>query len=97
MPAYIIARFCIHDRERYDIYDAAFLPVFAKFDGKLLSVDEAPDVLEGEWNHTRSVLIEFPSKDAARAWMTSPDYRAIATDRLKASEGEIIMVEGLGS
>ncbi|WP_271079316.1 DUF1330 domain-containing protein [Aurantiacibacter sp. MUD61] len=95
MPAYIIARFRIHDRESYDRYDAAFMPVFAKFQGKLLSVDENPDVLEGAWEFTRSVLIEFPDKAAATAWMTSPEYRAIAKDRISASEGQVIMVEGL--
>lgn len=95
MTAYIIARFTIHDRESYNRYDAAFMPVFAKFNGKLLSVDEKPDVLEGEWGHTRSVLIEFPSKAEARAWMTSPEYREIAGDRLNASEGQVIMVDGL--
>ncbi|WP_340588465.1 DUF1330 domain-containing protein [Erythrobacter alti] len=94
MPAYIIARFTIHDRGSYDRYDAAFMTVFAKFKGKLLSADESPDVLQGEWNHTRSVLLEFPDKRSARAWMLSPEYRAIAQHRIDASEGDIIMVEG---
>ncbi|MBH5321161.1 DUF1330 domain-containing protein [Aurantiacibacter sediminis] len=95
MPAYIIARFRIHDRESYDRYEAAFMRVFSKFQGKLLSVDEAPEVLEGDWDYTRSVLIEFPDKAAAKAWITSPEYRAIAKDRLNASEGQVIIVEGL--
>ncbi|MDE1467369.1 DUF1330 domain-containing protein [Aurantiacibacter sp. D1-12] len=95
MPAYIIARFTIHDRESYDRYDAAFMPVFAKFNGKLLSVDEKPTVLEGEFNYTRSVLIEFPDKASAKAWMTSPEYREIARHRIAASEGQVIMVDGL--
>ena len=93
MAVYLIARFTIHDRGSYDQYDAAFMGVFQKFDGTLLSVDEAPAVLEGAFDFTRSVLIEFPSKAAAMAWATSPEYRAIAKHRTKGSTGEVIMVQ----
>ena len=92
MSIYIIARFKIHDREAYDRYDAAFFGVFQKFDGKLLSVDEAPLVLSGGFDFTRSVLIEFPTKAAAMAWMSSPEYVAIAKHREDGSTGEVIMV-----
>lgn len=99
MSVYIIARFAIHDRARYDRYDAAFMDVFANFDGELLSVDEEPHTLEGQFTAggspaTRSVLIRFPSKEAAFAWMTSDAYEAIAQDRLAASVGEVVMVRG---
>jgi|JI8StandDraft_2_1071088.scaffolds.fasta_scaffold256254_2 uncharacterized protein (DUF1330 family) len=93
MAVYLIARFTIHDRESYDQYDAAFMGVFQKFEGKLLSVDEAPVVMEGAFDFTRSVLIEFPSKAAAMAWATSPEYRAIAKHRIDGSTGEVIMVQ----
>jgi uncharacterized protein (DUF1330 family) len=39
------------------------------------------------------VLIEFPSKAAAMAWATSPEYRAIAKHRINGSTGEVIMVQ----
>lgn len=94
MPVYIIARMKIHDREGYDRYEEGFGPVFEKFNGTMLSVDENPTVLQGEWHHTRSVLIEFPDKQSAYAWMTSPEYQEIAKHRLAASEGESILVEG---
>jgi uncharacterized protein (DUF1330 family) len=97
MAVYIIARFAIHDREAYDKYDAAFFDVFGKFDGKLLSVDEEPLVLSGEFNFTRSVLIEFPSKAAAMAWLSSPEYVAIAKYREAGSTGEVIMVKSFDS
>jgi uncharacterized protein (DUF1330 family) len=61
----------------------------------MLSVDEEPTVLQGEFDFTRSVLIEFPSADQAMAWMTSPQYQEIAKHRLEASIGNAIMVKGL--
>ena len=64
MTVYIIAKFTIHDRSEYDIYESGFAEVFAKFDGKMLSVDEEPLVLSGDWQATRSVIIEFPQSKA---------------------------------
>ena len=95
MPVYIVARFNIHDRREYDQYSAGFADVFKKFDGKMLSVDEDPTVLSGSWDDTRSVIIEFPSKESALAWMTSEDYQAIAKLRDAGSTSNAILVNGL--
>ena len=95
MPVYLIARFKIHDRSEYDKYSAGFSEVFKKFDGKMLSVDEDPTVLMGDWDDTRSVIIEFPSKKSALAWMTSEDYQAIAKHRDAGSTAHSILVDGL--
>ncbi|MEM1132493.1 MAG: DUF1330 domain-containing protein [Pseudomonadota bacterium] len=95
MSVYIIAKLTIHDRDAYNLYQDSFMEVFAKFDGTLLSVDEEPTVLQGEFAATRTVLMEFPSKEQAMAWMTSPEYQAIAKHRVAGSTGDIIMVQGL--
>ena len=96
MSVCIIARFNIHDRSEYDKYSAGFLEVFEKFEGKMLSVDEDPMVLAGAWDDTRSVIIEFPSKESALAWLTSDDYQAIAKHRNAGSTANSVLVEGLG-
>ena len=96
MTVYIIAKFTIHDRSQYDLYESGFSEVFAKFDGKMLSVDEEPMVLAGDWNATRSVIIEFPSQKSALAWMSSDEYQAIAKHRNAGSTVTSILVKGLG-
>ena len=96
MAVYIIARFTIHDRSRYDLYESGFAEVFKQFDGKMLSVDEEPTLLMGEWEDTRSVIIEFPSKKSALAWMTSDEYQAIAKHRDAGSTANSILVNGIG-
>jgi hypothetical protein len=47
MTAYVMAQINIHDRSRYAEYEAGFMAVFAQYEGTMLSVDEAPEVLEG--------------------------------------------------
>jgi hypothetical protein len=49
MPVYLVAQLNIHDRETYAKYGSAFMDIFNPYGGKLLSVEEAPEVLEGEW------------------------------------------------
>jgi uncharacterized protein (DUF1330 family) len=53
----------------------------AGISGKLLAVDEAPTVKEGDWPYTRTVLIEFPTAEAFDAWFNSPEYQALAEHR----------------
>ena len=95
MSVYIIARFKIHNRSEYDAYSASFADVFKKFDGKMPSIDEDPTVLAGAWDDTRSVIIEFPSKESALAWMTSDDYQAIPKHRDAGSTANSILLQGL--
>ena len=71
------------------------MQVFEPFGGTMLSVDEEPTILQGDFDFTRSVLIEFPSAEQAMAWMTSPEYQEIAQHRLEASVGNAIMVKKL--
>ena len=95
MTAYIITQLTIHDREQYNKYSDGFEEVFNQFDGKMLSVDEEPTVLAGEWNATRSVLIEFPSKGSAIKWMTSEGYQKISKHRDAGATLNSILVNAL--
>ena len=97
MAAYIIARITINDRHRYARYEAGFMEIFAAHAGKLLAVDENPEVLEGQWRCTRTVLAEFPDKESALAWYRSDDYQTLAEHRFAASEGEIALIQGVGA
>ena len=97
MSAYITAQITIHDRETYGQYEAGFMDIFAPYGGKLLAVDEAPSVLEGDWDCTRTIIAEFPDRDAALAWYKSDAYQALMQHRLAASTGRIALLAGLSS
>lgn len=93
-PVYMISRMTIHDRAQYDKYEERFFDIFAKFDGKVLSIDEDPQVVAGAWTATRSVLMEFPTKEQLFAWLTSPEYQEIGKFRDAGSTAEAIIVRG---
>ena len=94
MAHYIIAQIDIQDREKYAQYEAGFMDVFTSYKGKLLSVDENVSLLEGQWPATRTVLIEFPSKEEALAWYESEEYQSLAKHRFAASSADIVIVSG---
>ena len=97
MAVFLVAQIQIVDRERYGQYEAGFMEIFGQYQGKVLSVDETPQVLEGEWPHTRTVLIEFPSQEDATAWYESEEYQALARHRQAASVSHIALLNGLPS
>ena len=94
MSHYLIAQITINDRDTYAGYEAGFLDIFAKYEGQIVSVDESPRVLEGEWDHTRTVVAKFPSADAALAWYESDEYQELAKIRFAASDANIALVQG---
>jgi uncharacterized protein (DUF1330 family) len=95
MTTYVTAQITIHDREKYAQYEEGFMEVFSRYDGKMLAVDEAPKVWEGQWSYTRTVLIEFPSAQSAEAWYGSAEYQQLATHRWAASAANIALLEGV--
>ena len=68
--------------------------MFRKFRGRLLSADEHPAVIEGEWNRDKLVLMSFPDVAAFRAWADSPDYLEISRDRKAGAEAIVLLAQG---
>jgi len=96
MSVYLIAQINIEDRDAYSRYESGFSDIFSRYGGTILSVDEAPETLEGSWVYTRTVLLEFPSESKALSWYHSPEYQDLARHRLASSSANIAMVKGLG-
>ncbi|MEU4481232.1 DUF1330 domain-containing protein [Micromonospora sp. NPDC023966] len=96
MTVYALAQITVHDQQRYDRYVAAFLPVLGRHGGRLLAADASPLVVEGSWPHEKAVLMSFDSREDFERWSTSPEYREISRDREAATEGVVLLLEGIG-
>lgn len=95
MPALIIAQLTITDPLAFEEYRAAVPPVIAQYGGRYLVRGGAIEVLEGEWTMPRLVVIAFDDVAAARRFYQSPEYQKILPLRLKASSGNVIIIEGV--
>ena len=85
-----------------DVKDPAGMTEYGKLAGKamagatLLSFDPSPQALEGEWHGTQTVLLEFESVEAARAWYESEDYQNAVKLRQAAADCNGVILTGLG-
>jgi uncharacterized protein (DUF1330 family) len=94
MPAYVIARVDITDRQQYQHYLKATPPVIEQFGGRVIARTEAPLTLEGPDENRRIIIIEFPSVERAKEFYHSPEYRNAKKLREGAGTGELIVIEG---
>lgn len=94
MSSYVYAQVEIVDREGFRGYTALFAPTLQPFAGRVLAVSDAPDVLEGPWPDGRSVLLEFPTAEKARAWYESDGYQEISVIRRKNSTASMVVLPG---
>jgi uncharacterized protein (DUF1330 family) len=94
MPAYVIAQMQVNDPEMYREYAAKFAPTVEPYGGKVLAANDA-DVREGDPPYPRFVVGEFPTIEAARSWYESEAYQAVIGLRLNATDGMLVMVEGI--
>ena len=58
-----------------------------------MSASDSPEVLEGSWDYTRTVVLRFESKEAALGWYRSPEYQEIVKHRWAASKANLVVLE----
>jgi uncharacterized protein (DUF1330 family) len=95
-PAYILLDTKITDPVAYEDYKAAARPIVESFGGIYLTRGGAMDIVQAElWEPTRIVLIKFPSRTAAHAFLDSPEYAPIKAIRLVNSATTLMILEGI--
>lgn len=96
MSVYIVAQSTIENPEMLAEYARIASPTVVAGGGRILALDESPEVVEGENPLPRTVLLEFPSREAFRAWYDSAEYQDVLPLRLESAPGSLIVVNGLG-
>ena len=95
MPAYVLANVTVKDPVRYEDYRRLVTPTLAKYGGRFIVRGGTVEVLEGDWQPNRLVIVEFPSIDHARQWWSSPEYTEAKLIRQATSEGTLLILEGV--
>src|SRR5215216_7457361 len=97
MTVYVIAQVKFTREEMYRSYQSRFAEVFRGFKGQLLAADEAPTILDGEWDRDKVVVMSFPDEGEARRFLFSPEYLEISKDRIAGADVVALMVNGLAA
>ena len=96
MPAYVIA--CVKDawdQDKLAEYRERNTEAVANHNGRFAARGGRQEILEGDFEPMRTVIIEFPDVDAAKGWYESDDYAPLRELRRSASVTDIWVVEGV--
>ena len=95
MSAYIIATIDVTDAVRYESYKKLSSIAMAAHGAQVCVRGGEVDVLEGDWQPSRVVVLKFASVAAARAFYDSPEYSAARKARHAAAAMRMLVVEGV--
>ncbi len=95
MAAYVVVEINITDPVGYEEYRKLGPPTVAAYGGKFVVRGGKVEVLEGEWNPKRLVMLEFESAERAKKWWSSQEYSIPKEIRQKTSLTNMIFVEGV--
>jgi uncharacterized protein (DUF1330 family) len=93
LKGYWIAHIDLTDPEGYKPYIAANKTAFGKFGVRYLVLAGRCQVTEGR-QRSRTVVLEFPSYEAALACYRSPEFQAAAKLRQGTAEVDLLVIEG---
>ena len=95
MPAYVIIDINVQDPAGYEEYKKQASDAVFKYGGRYIVRGGRTEVLEGDWQPNRIVVLEFPSIDKAKGWLNGEHYREPRKLRHKTAKTNMIVVEGL--
>jgi uncharacterized protein (DUF1330 family) len=95
LAAYVIYQGEITDPERYEEYQARAAANITASGSRYLVRGGDVEVLEGDPPAGRTVVLEFPTMQAAVEWYRSEDYTAIRKLREGAARARLYVVDGV--
>ncbi|MET1116098.1 MAG: DUF1330 domain-containing protein [Comamonas sp.] len=96
MPSgYIIASVEVTNAERYAQYREWSTRAMQAHGAEVCVRGGKVEVLEGDWNPGRTVVLKFPSFEAALAFYDSPEYLQAREARAGAAIMRMVCVEGV--
>jgi uncharacterized protein (DUF1330 family) len=94
MPAYVIYQGEVVDQDRYDEYRPLAAESIAAAGGRYVVRGGDVEVLEGEPPAGRTVVLEFPTRQAAIDWYHGEQYVAAREVREGAATARMYVVDG---
>jgi uncharacterized protein (DUF1330 family) len=94
MSAYVVVEIDVKDAERYADYKTMVPASLEAYGGRFLVRGGTVESLEGTWEPSRFVILEFDSMERAKRWWDSDEYREARDLRQATADTRMIVVEG---
>ena len=95
MTAFVIYQADILDSTKYEEYKAQVAPNVVAAGGRYLVRGGDATALEGDMPASRTVVLAFPTRQAALDWYDSKEYTAIRKLRDGAARATLYIVDGI--
>ncbi|MCK7623330.1 DUF1330 domain-containing protein [Streptomyces sp. RS10V-4] len=94
MPAHVIVNVDVLNEEAGLAYAAVAQESILSHGGRYLVSGSTSEPVEGTWDASRFMVIEFPDMDRIREWYDSPEYRRARAIREGKVRVGMMFVEG---
>ena len=95
MPAgYVIFNIEVTNPLAYKEYVENVKPIAEQFGGEYIVRGGTNQVVEGNWQYSRNVVIKFPSYEKALEWYNSKEYQPIKQIRIDNAKSNGIIIQG---
>ncbi len=94
MSVYFIVDVDVTDPAGYEEYRKQVAPTIEQYGGKFVVRGGNPVNVEGDWQPTRIVIIEFADAESFQHWYDSEEYTPLKQIRFQASTARAVLVQG---
>ena len=95
MSAFVIVDIEVTDPVRYEEYKARAGATVTQYGGRFVVRGGPAQVLEGDWQPARVVVLEFPTVERALEWWGSEEYREPKALRHATARSKMMVVQGV--
>jgi uncharacterized protein (DUF1330 family) len=94
MKAYLVLDLSVNDFTGFRKYIAEIPAFIAKHSGKYIVQGVRPTKIEGDWKPERMVIIEFPQRENAQAFLNDPEIQDLFKLRHDTTTSKLVLVDG---
>jgi uncharacterized protein (DUF1330 family) len=94
MKAYLVLDLSVNDFGGFRKYIAEIPAFIAKHSGKYIVQGTQPTVVEGDWRPARMVIIEFPEREKAEAFLNDPEIQDLFKLRHDTTTSRLVLADG---
>jgi uncharacterized protein (DUF1330 family) len=94
MKAYLVLDFSVNDFAGFRKYIAEIPAFIARHSGKYIVRGVQPTPIEGDWTPERMVIIEFPEREKAEAFLSDPQILDLFKVRHDTTTSKLVLADG---
>ena len=94
MAAFVVVQVHVNNPEPYEVYKNGVAATLTPFGGKFLARGGKVETLEGDWKPERMVIIEFPEREKAEAFLGDPEIQDLFKVRHDTTTSKLVLADG---